>query len=90
MSESLERTTLERGNKRAVSASLIGPAFGSTMVNFTLQAECVQSNATYRTHLGEAAASLALPAIREGGKMLRTSFAATTKPVATPCWKKSS
>jgi hypothetical protein len=77
MSESPERTTLERGNKRAVSASLIGPAFGSTMDNSTLQAECVHSNATYRTHLGEAAASPALPAIREGGKMLRTSFAAT-------------
>jgi hypothetical protein len=77
MSQSPERTTLERGNKRAVSASPIGPSFGSMMVNFALQAEWVQSNATYRTPSRQAAASPALPAIREGGKMLRTSFAAT-------------
>jgi hypothetical protein len=76
MSASPERTTLERGNKRAVSASLIGPAFGSTMVNFTLQAECVHVNATHRTPLRQAAASSTRPVTRDGKKMLRASFAA--------------
>ncbi len=47
------------------------------MVNFTLQADWVRVNATYKRPARQAAASRALPAIREGEKMLRTLFSAT-------------
>jgi hypothetical protein len=41
------------------------------MVNFTPQADWVRVNATYKEPAQQAAASRALPAIREGEKMLR-------------------
>jgi hypothetical protein len=45
----LTSITAQRGHSRCLSENLlIGPAFGSMIVNFTSQADYLRVNATYR------------------------------------------